>query len=230
MKYFLLKNKLLSGLYKYIAKVTQLETVTYDELVRRTTRRGITVTDTELKAAVDELLYTIVDELNKGKAVETPFVRYRPSIGGTFKDKDDIYDANRHTVRVNCSIGRGIKVDTANIPLEKVKHSVAGPYIEHILDYSTLDQDSVLTRGGTAELSGEQLKIDTTDPEQGLYFTQKGASVKVGVIVRNLPSELIFNIPSGLSGGGCQLEIRNRNGKNDKTVKSYVFPKSIIIK
>ena len=103
----------------------------------------------------------------------------------------------------------------------KVKHTVSLPVIDRFHNYAT-QEDNVLSPGGTAEISGELLKLDTTDPEQGIFFTLNGTTAKVNVVIHNLPSKLIFNIPQGLAPGDYQLEIRNRANSSTK-LKSAIY-------
>ncbi len=230
MKYYLIENKLGGNPGVYTARVTQQETVSFDEVVRITTRRGVTITDTELIGAINELTYTIIDLLNSGKIVETPFARYKPSIGGIFESKDEIIDLVKHTVKILCSAGNNIKIDQENMVFEKIKHSPATPVIEYILDYASQKESSTITPGGAAEIGGELLKIDVDDAEQGLFLHNNGITNKVKVIIRNLPSDLIFNLPTRLEAGTYQLEIRNKKHKTDKQLKSFIWIRRLIDK
>jgi hypothetical protein len=98
-----------------------------------------------------------------------------------------------------------------------------------VLDYATQEESGTITPGGAAEISGELLKIDTDDPEQGLFLHNNGTTVKIEVIIRNLPSDLIFNFPASLEAGNYQLEIRNKKHKTDKQLKSFVFPQTLTV-
>ncbi len=230
MKYFLIPNQLTPDPEDRVARVTQQETANFTEVIKLTTRRGLSLTDTELTSALNELKYTIIDLLNSGKAVETPFARFRPSIGGVFYNNDDVFDPGRHTINISCLVGKEIIVDTFKIPLEKVKYTSAFPYIDRILNYSTQEENSIITPGGAAEISGELLKIDVAYPLQGLFFMQGGIATKVQVIMRNLPSDIIFNIPATLTPGEYQLEIRNKTNKNDLIMKNYLLSSLLTVK
>jgi hypothetical protein len=230
MKYYVYSNKITSDPNVCLAKVTQQETTSFEELVKKATRRGLTLTDTELKSAIIELTYTIIDELNNGKAVETPFARYRPSISGVFTSKDDTFDSNRHSININCLVGRDIKVDLGNIVLEKVKYTNTNPLIESLLNYSTQEENSILSPGGAAEIKGELLKLDLDDNEQGLFFINGNSTTKAQVIMRNMPSDLIFNIPNTLTAGEFHIEIRNKANKKDQNLKTFLFPYVLTVK
>ena len=230
MKYFLYSNHLTQDPNDCVARVTQLDNVSYDDVIKLTTRRGLSLTDTELISAVNEIDYTIMDVLSSGRGVDTPFARYRPSISGLFSSKDDFFDPTRHAIKINCLVGRDIKVNANEILLEKVKYTASSPFIERILDYSTQEENDTITPGGAAEIDGELLKIDLADPLQGLFFVRNGNTTKVQVIFRNLPSELIFNIPATLTVGEYQLEIRNKTNKNDVLLKNHLLSSLLTVK
>jgi hypothetical protein len=119
LKYYLIENKLSPDSDYYTARVVQQEVASFDEVVRQTTRRGVTITDTELTGAINELTYTIVDLLNSGKIVETPFARFKPSIGGVFTNQNDAFDAIRHTVKIYALPGKVLKLIRLTLFLRK---------------------------------------------------------------------------------------------------------------
>ncbi|MFN8258432.1 MAG: DUF4469 domain-containing protein [Bacteroidales bacterium] len=230
MNYYLIPTKLTDNPNDCVAKVTQQEVVGYNDLIALATRRGLTLTDTEIISVMNEMTYCIIDVLSSGKAVDTPFARFRPSIGGVFRDEDDQFDPARHYIKINCLVGKDIVVDLNKIVLEKVKYEAAAPYIEEIMDYSTLETNNVITPSGAAEIKGEMLKIDREDALQGLFFRRNGTTIKVDTIIRNQPSDLIFNVPNTLTTGEYQLEIRNKINKKDANLKNYLFPQLLTVR
>lgn len=230
MKYIIYLSGLPSEQPIFVARLVQQKVTSFDELISKTTRRGIAITDTQLRAAVNELSYTIVDELNMGNIVETPLSHYRPTMCGSFESIEDTFDLERHIIKIRCTKGSSIKIDPEKMVFEKVKQTVVNPVIDHFLDYSTMEENTTITPGGAAEINGELLKIDESDPLQGLFLKQNGTTVKVQTLIRNLPSDVIFNIPKGLAAGQYQLELRNKTGKNDKELKTYAFNNLLTVK
>ncbi len=56
-----------------------------------------------------------------------------------------------------------------------------------------------------------------------------GKSIKIDVIIRNLPSDLIFNFSAGLETGNYQLEIRNKTHKTYKQLKNFIFSQTLTL-
>jgi len=210
-----------------MARVQDLKTVGIKELTARITGRGMSLTDTEVQAVLNELSYAINEELQAGNAVSTPFVRIQPSIGGIFANKDDVFDASRHSIRLNATPGGRIEVDTAKLPTKKVKAEVLLAEMDSVTDFVSQRTNDVMTRNGTVEIKGHNLKIDQSDPEQGVFIKNQGQETRVELYMLNKPSHIIFLVPNGAPGGEVELEIRNAN--RSKTVRASVFAHKLII-
>jgi hypothetical protein len=64
-----------------------------------------------------------------------------------------------------------------------------------------------------AQISGNRLQVDSTDPEQGIFFiASDGSETRVGVVGRNMPSTLMFLLPAELTTGEYALEVRAKMG------------------
>jgi hypothetical protein len=225
MEYYLIPNKISGDPNNYIARVNNLEITTFERVVEKMTRRGLTSTDTEVISTIKELGYVINEELSLGRAVVTPFAKFYPSISGIFNGKDDSFDSKRHNIKAKCSKGKEIVIDESKLQLVKVKHVPATPLIEGFLNYATQEND-VITPGGTVEVTGELLKVDTSDNEQGIFLRLNGNATKISAIIHNLPSKLVFNIPAGLAQGDYQLEIRSKiNGA--ATLRTGIYSETL---
>ncbi len=225
MEYYLIPNKLLGEPNTYMARVVNLEITNFDRVVEKMTRRGLTSTDTEVRSTIIEMVYVINEELSMGRAVVTPFAKFYPSISGPFDGKEDTFDNKRHQIKAKCRKGKEIKIDESKLQLEKVKHAPAIPVIESFLNYTTQEND-VITPGGTVEVNGEMLKVDTSDSEQGVYLKLNGSITKINTIIHNLPSKLVLNIPPNLAQGEYQLEIRTKTNGSE-TLRTGIYTEAL---
>ena len=82
--------------------------------------------------------------------------------------------------------------------------------INAFLDITTSQEDQVITPGQPAKIFGINLRVDTADDKQGVYFvrTDNGKETKVSVFVDNQPSKLAIIIPPGLSKGEYTLNVK----------------------
>jgi len=203
--------------------------VQMDEIITRMTGRGMTLTDTEVMSVFNEFGHMLDEILHEGCAVATPFMKIVPSIAGVFRNSDDTFDPERHEVRYNASLGKGVKIDPRRIKLQKEKIKVLQPEMTSVKDYHTLLQDQVMKRGGTVEIKGLQLKVFNQDPEQGLYIGRPGNEVRVTTYIINKPSMLIFQVPPNIAAGEVYITLKNKLPKSSTLrTGTYGVPLTII--
>lgn len=228
LEYCLVDNKLTPDEDDCMARVQDVKMVGIEELTQAITGRGMSLTDTEVQAVLNELTYAINDQLQAGNAISTPFVRINPSIGGVFDNKDDVFDHARHSIRLNTSLGNGIAVDATKLKATKVKADLNVPEINSLLDYQTQRSNEVLTRNSTVEIKGHNLKVDPNDPEQGIFIKSGGQTVRVQMYMLNKPTHIIFMVPNDAPGGAVELEVRNSTRKGS-AIRTSVFGTSLTI-
>jgi hypothetical protein len=96
--------------------------------------------------------------------------------------------------------------------VEKVQSQKPAPLPQQFVDTGSGATDSTPTPGSIGTLNGARLKFDPLQADEGLYLlpTSGGASVKVTIIQRNKPSQLVFLNPTCLAAGDYFMEVRAR--------------------
>ena len=198
------------------ARTQDVRNVPFEEVVARMTGRGLTLTDTEVKSVFNEFEHLLIELLEEGCAINTPFLKISPSIVGVFSNADDVFDPARHAVRLNASLGSSIVIDQRKIKVQKEKLSLVQPEILSVKDYQTMQVNEVIKRGGTVEITGSDLKIYPEDLEQGVFIGNQGSEVRVTTYMMNKPSILIFQVPQNVPGGEVYVRVKNKanTGKN----------------
>ena len=216
LKYVLVDNKLTPDPDDYTARTQDVRTITNDVIIARMTGRSLTLTDTEVKSVFNEFEHLLIELLEEGCAINTPFLKISPSIVGVFSNADDVFDPARHAVRLNASLGSSIVIDQRKMKLQKEKLSLVQPEILSVKDYQTLQMNEVIKRGGTVEITGSDLKIYPEDLEQGVFIGNQGSEVRVTTYMMNKPSILIFQVPQNVPGGEVYVRVKNKanTGKN----------------
>jgi hypothetical protein len=210
LNYALVNNPLTADPDDLVARVQKVETVEFPEILKMITRRGLTVTDTEAEAVINELTYTVNELLAMGKSVNTPLVNYRLSIKGSFTAADDLFNSEKHSVKINCTKGKDIRLDYDVLKVEKVRLEKALSIIDLFVDFATMLENDRITPGATAEIRGDALKLDPADTDQGLFLIASDSSeTRVGVYLHVKPSGIIFNVPV-VPAGVYELEIRRK--------------------
>jgi hypothetical protein len=216
LRYALFDNPFSPGSDEMTAKVMNIETVTFADVMKMLTRRGLTTTDTETESVIKELVYTINELISSGKAVNTPIANFRPSIKGLFMHPDERYDPAKHKVHINCTPGKDIEIDYKHLEFEKIRPDTAKPHVDLFIDYTTHTENHLITPGSTAEIKGELLKIEAEDPLQGVFFiASDDIETRADAYLHNKPSHLIFNVPASLSAGEYRVEVRNKVNRSN---------------
>lgn len=229
LKYYLVDNKLTPDPEDCVARTTEVRIISFDELLKIMTSRGLTLTDTEVMGVFNEFLHAVNDALQNGYAVSTPFVKIKPGIVGVFLNKDDVFDPSRHAVRLNVTLGSDIKIDQKGIKAEKVKAESHNPEIVSVKDYQTQRENEAISRNGTVEIKGTDLKIDPDDVEQGVFIINNGQEVKVTTYMHNKPSLVIFLVPGDVPDGEVLIQVRNKqNGSNTLRQGTYEISLAVI--
>lgn len=85
-----------------------------------------------------------------------------------------------------------------------------------MLDVSSDMHNGTLTPGGMGQIVGHRLKFDASDENQGIFFVAAdGTATRVTVVGRNMPADLMFMVPDGLTAGEYTLEVRAAFASND---------------
>lgn len=215
LNYALIENKLTADPDDCMARTQNVRSISYEEIIENMTGRGTALTDTVVTSVLKEFQYSIIDFLHEGCAINTPFMKISPSIVGVFNNTDDVFDSSRHAVRLNATLGNGIAIDPTKIKLKKEKATSTLPEINNLKNYQTLQENEVISRNGTVEIKGSDLKIYSEDPEQGIFIGNEGNEVRVTNYMMNKPSLIIFLVPQNIPGGDVFLKVRNKviNGK-----------------
>lgn len=212
LQYYLLPAKNLNtGSGAYYAVSLSTKTCTFEDLLEEITREGSTVTRAEALAFFEEFTATVMSLLKQGNAVDTPLIKLRPSVRGSFAGGDDSFDPGRHEVYILARPAVRLKKAASRIRPGKISVPNRHPDPRHYHDSATGSRNHVITPGGGARITGSLLKIVREDASQGIFFihVQSGGAVQVDNrrILYNKPAELIFTNPE-LPPGTYRLEVR----------------------
>ena len=216
ISYKLYKNHLTNGADNYRAMVRFAGSIDLNGVIDRMMARGSTITRADALAVLEDYHETIAELVLQGFKVITPTANYGLSVKGNFTGQSDGYDPSRHRPAAQVNPGAHFRQAVeSRAHLQKQEATLPHP---RLLEYTNLnngDGNQALTPGGMARLSGYRLKFDPADPEQGLFLMAADQStIRVEVIGRNTPNELIFMTPSGLAPGQYTLMVRVRFGQN----------------
>lgn len=209
ISYSLQKNHLTDNPEDYIARVQNQISRDIEYLVDIMTSRGSTVTKAEALSVLEEFEAAVAQVLQEGDSINTPLFRINASISGVFTGPGDIFDPDRHNVKVNVNPGLRISNIAGDVTVEKIETDRRKPVLRRFHDSSSDTTNQELTPGHTGRIAGELLKIDPEVEEQGVFLIGPGdTETRVEEYAHNMPSKLAFRIPEGLASGEYTVEVR----------------------
>jgi hypothetical protein len=207
LSYYLLDNPVTPDPTDFRAQPVANGSKDIDDLVEYMIARGSTVTKAEAKATLQELLEASTHFLREGYNLNLPLFKAGFSITGVFKSEDDTFDPNRHQLNINLLLGGELKDVPQQIKLVKVEGNPSLPLPKTVFDVGSQTLNDRLTPGGTVKVTGKRMKIDASQPTQGVFLINGNKPVPVTTLVTSRPSELVMVLPT-LPKGTYTLEVR----------------------
>lgn len=221
LKYSLSENLLTPDQDDHMAQVVDLQITGRDEVIEQITSEGSILKKTECNAVITAYFQQVRKNLANGMGYHDDFISISPSIQGVFNNDEDRFDPERHTIYPSVSPSAKLREVVNDIKVVKVKANERKPEIKKVYDYVSDSYNSIITPGTTLEITGDMLKVNTEDENQGVFFINlnDNSEVKVERIIQNHPKKLVVIIPASLYSGKFNIEVRAAP-KNNRTFKS----------
>lgn len=204
----------------FMAVILEVLSRDLDYFVKRIARPGTGITEEEVRSVYSALEKEIREVTEEGDGVNLSICQARPSIQGVFYNESESFDPARHKLVSNLIPGEVITEALKKVKLVKVPATIKGPVIQAFIDVRTKTRNTQITPGKIGKLKGVNLKVDTADEQQGIFFIdQNNQEIKVEVFSHNLPSDVTFEIPDTLTAGHYRIEVRTLLAGNKKLKK-----------
>jgi len=214
IKYFLQPNPITTDPNDQSARIMSNATLDLQDIVKLATKRGTSLTETDITAAANLFFDVVTDEVANGNNITLPLVNIRPSIKGVFISAADSFDAARHIKRATLSAGQLLTTKMQNAKVEKLTAQLPAPILVEFLDVNSATANSLLTPGGIGSITGEELKYDPENVAEGIFLVPagEGEAIKIAVVATRTEGRLMFSIPTGIQAGSYALEVRKGYG------------------
>lgn len=217
LKYILLKNHMAKGDEKYVALVTNTGTKNLDDIIEMMIDEGTGLTRPQALAYFERLMQSIAFWLSQGYAVNTPLVKFKASITGKFYEEYDLFDPERHQIRLRSTPGSRFNDLLELIKPERVRISDQSPAVTNFIDVCSNTNNEQISSGGIAMVRGTQLAFDKDDQTQGIFLQpidESEPEVRIETYAKILPKEVHLQLPAIAAGEYvCTVRTRGRNGK-----------------
>ncbi|RXQ94487.1 DUF4469 domain-containing protein [Ancylomarina salipaludis] len=210
MEYYLSKNHLSKGSDNYIGRTLTIGIINKTDLIHEIAKEGTGITSYEVESIFKRLEVILPDLLQKGYSINTPLVNFSPSLRGVFNNWDDSFDSKRHSLLFKTSSGVILKRAAKETKLYKCDSRSYTIDIFSFTNHNKTPGTDILSPGSIGELRGNHLKLDESDPRQGIFLlAEDGTEYRIDVYAHNTISKQLFQIPTELNAGKYILELRS---------------------
>ena len=216
INYALFENNLTSDPNDYAAQVQITSSVDLEDLIRRMINQGSTVTEADIRAVLEDAIKACESLLLDGNRVNFGgLVELFPRLKGIFNGITDTYDSARHQIDVGANPGSRVRKPVrSNASINKVETIKPAPAPLEYVDLASGDTNGTLTAGTIGTINGHRLKFDPAATDEGIYLVRINGTgppyIKIGMVQKNKPGQLVFLTNSTILAGDHYLEVRAR--------------------
>ncbi|HNF27564.1 MAG TPA: DNA-binding domain-containing protein [Leptospiraceae bacterium] len=218
IKYSLVKSRLsTSERAPYVARTVQSDAVSFEDFIRALSF-GSTATAADVRAVMENLERVCTENLAQGRSINLGFCILKSAIKGHFTGPEDSFSEEKNWIKIRSKFSPSFE---KKVSLAAKMGRIAGvktvPVVTSLVNH-TATVENKIRAADLMTLRGENLKFDSTAPEQGIFFSGNGGEVKVTEYSLVKAKSAIFKIPAGLnSGSSYKLLVRNLFGKELRT-------------
>jgi len=213
LEYKLIRNHLHKG-KTFMPRAINQKTVRFEKVLKEM-ERNTAIRSADLQLAMNQFMNTMADILARGMKAETPIGTFAVVLQGRLDSLDEEFkpdspDTN-HKIRLQWVPSTAMKKDVARelVIVKNMDNLHPVPNAVSIENVTKPELNEYIPKE-VISISGMNLKINTDDEEQGLFWIDSGqSSFKNITIVDIKPSKLVLQVPE-LPPGIYDLEIRDR--------------------
>jgi len=225
IRYALFENKLMHATgNEFVAMVSASGTADFEAIAARMADMGTTVTKSDILAVFEDMSKAAVSLLADGFNVNFDgLCNFKCSVKGVFDGPTDSFDASRHSLHVNASIGNRIGKEVINnAEIAKSEAVIPTPAPAEFVDTASGTVNNLLTVGNIGTINGWRLKFDPAAADEGIFLiADDGTEIKAVSVATNKPSQLTFLVPD-LAGFSPEfgLQVRSRMANPDGRLRT----------
>ena len=162
----------------------------------------------------------VKDLIQEGLSFMDGLVQISPRVSGVWETENSPYDEKVHkrTVDLVPTTDLRTALDAIGVKVLGAKEETAR--ITEITDTATGLKDGTLTIGDDIIIEGSKIKVDETDPAQGVFFkAENGTEYKTNRRLSvNNPSQIIARVPKEVPEGKVEVIVRTKFSTGNKTL------------
>jgi hypothetical protein len=220
LKIAVLKNSLKTCPSPFIVRSDSSDVVEFERFVEIMAAGRTTLSQTDIRAAMQLFKEELQKQLAEGKTVKTPTGSFYMSAAGSMESLDESYlpkdQTKNHEVRLHHK-PEGAFEDSILLDLTIVREERPNLAIPSLRAVTAAGEDSGLIRAsGMIQVKGLRLRFDPKAAEQGVFFADAaGVEVRSPFYPMILPGTVLAGVPDTLVPGSYAVVLRAAvNGKD----------------
>lgn len=214
IKALLYPNPLKNAQGTYLARISKYNTLSIKDICSLfRDKHNNSINPDTMEYYVKLFLDEMSEQLERGNKINTGYFSACASVRGSFKDKNDHFDKEKHRVVYKFSTGYMLQKKAADTQAEILNIIPIYFGIQQVFDTATSSVNDLLSPGKVLIIKGKKIKLVGEDTEVGVYFIQLpgGERVKVPAcdVIQNHNASLMVVVPE-LTQGNYQLELRTQ--------------------
>lgn len=210
-----------------ILEVHAKESYTNKEIVDLMLKEVTGLKRETLEHAVELYNRITTESLLSGHPVNTGLFYASPGFKGLIEG--GVWNPEKNSIVVNFQTGKTLREEITKTKVEILGEKADIMYVLEVEDKKTGLKDGTVSPGFGVIIRGRNLKIAGSDEKVGVYLINDQSSEEKlpdYQIIRNMPSELTIQIPTGLLPGTYTLRITTQYNKSAAGLKE---PRSVEI-
>ena len=192
-------------------RVLSTGTASVDDLINDSVARGTDISPVTLRASYDLLKSAALKRVLRGQRVEFGMGVFHMEVSGLFIGDAAKWDASKNRLIARTLPSKELREALKHVSVEVLGMAQTPNMISSVLDVVTGQENTCLTRGGMAHITGTHIRIAGSDPSVGLKLRLlpdgTAFTVPATAIGINDPSRVSFVVPLDLPAGEYELSI-----------------------
>jgi hypothetical protein len=221
LKIAVLKNHLPNCPSPYVVRSGCSDIVEYERLVEIMAKSRTTLSQTDIKAAMQLYKEELQKQLAEGKTVKTPTGSFYLCAAGSMDSIDESYlpkdQTNNHEVRLHHKPEKVFEdsiLDELKIVREE-RPDFSSPSVIAV-EAAGEGTTGAIRSGGIVRIKGLRLRFDSKEASQGVFFVDaSGVETRSQFYPLILPGTVMAGVPASLAAGSYTIVLKAAvNGKD----------------
>jgi hypothetical protein len=211
-------------------RVVTTKSLKENDLINLAVTRRTDLNASTLRASLDILKEVAIEAVANGASVYFGLGYFNLKVNGVFIGDHAKWDPAVHSLHVTATPSVEVRNVVKETHVDVRGMAQSGIVINSVVDVMSGEENTRLTPGGGANLTGNRIRIIGDSPDNGFKLTEQNTGaitiVPVTAILVNEPSKVSFIVPADLPAGDYKLSVTTQYSSGAALLKeprTYTF-------